>query len=488
MKKSILKNIPTIIFLLLLLIGMLIFKDYGIPWDEPHQQKIGEVNYEYIVRKNPELLTFYDKYYGPSFEIFLIFSQKTAKKVLNITEEYQTYQLRHLLNWLLFFISTIFFYLINKNIFNNKLIALLSTSFLILSPRIFAHAFFNSKDIPLFSFFIISFYFLIKFQEKKTWSNLIFFSLSTALTITIRLLGLFIPLIFIISQILKTNRKNIKYIIYYLLISILFIYSFWPILWHNPIQNIFDAIQKMFHYPWNADVLFMGKIYQATKLPFYYMPVWFLIATPPIYLFLFIFSFFSKKKTPHFYLCLSFFFLPILLIILNKSTLYDSWRHLFFIYPFFIILVTFGFKNILEKKQKLAYFLVVLNIILISKFMIANHPHQHLYFNFLAGKNIRKNYELDYWGLSFKKGLEFLLNYEKSKKLKITTSNLSGSLNAMILKPEDKNRFEFYSPENIDESDYFITNFRWHPNDYSYQNKVYSEKIGNTEILAIYRL
>ena len=42
--------------------------------------------------------------------------------------------------------------------------------------------------------------------------------------------------------------------------------------------------------------------------------------------------------------------------------------------------------------------------------MFSYHPHQNVYFNFLAGKKIHEKFENDYWGLSNKQVFEFLLS------------------------------------------------------------------------------
>ena len=50
--------------------------------------------------------------------------------------------------------------------------------------------------------------------------------------------------------------------------------------------------------------------------------------------------------------------------------------------------------------------------------MIKDHPHQNVYFNFLAGKNIQTKFELDYWGLSNKQALEYILKNDSKNIIK----------------------------------------------------------------------
>ena len=45
--------------------------------------------------------------------------------------------------------------------------------------------------------------------------------------------------------------------------------------------------------------------------------------------------------------------------------------------------------------------------------MIKHHPFQNVYFNMLAGKEIEKKFEMDYWGLSNKQALDYILKMER---------------------------------------------------------------------------
>jgi len=73
----------------------------------------------------------------------------------------------------LFFIGFYFLFLLVKKMFNEG-IAFYSLIFLLFLPRFMAHAHYNSKDIPIAAFSIISFYFLyLGFKQKKTFSSFI---------------------------------------------------------------------------------------------------------------------------------------------------------------------------------------------------------------------------------------------------------------------------------------------------------------------------
>ena len=82
------------------------------------------------------------------------------------------------------------------------------------------------------------------------------------------------------------------------------------------------------------------------------------------------------------------FLIPIIAAIDFRSVSYDGWRHLYFIYPSFLLIAMFAvhlIKIIFFKKKN--YFLYILILILILPtgiWMYKNHPFQYVYFNSIS--------------------------------------------------------------------------------------------------------
>ena len=73
--------------------------------------------------------------------------------------------------------------------------------------------------------------------------------------------------------------------------------------------------------------------------------------------------------------------------------------------------------------------------------MIKDHPHQNVYFNFIPGKNIQTKFELDYWGLSNKQALEYILKNDSNNVIKIGSAGpISIENSKKILSSLEKNR------------------------------------------------
>jgi hypothetical protein len=193
---------------------------------------------------------------------------------------------------------------------------------------------------------------------------------------------------------------------------------------------------------------------------------------------------------------LFWFFLPLLLVFLFKSPVFDTGRHLYFLHGAFVLISIYGVQQLwlIIKKRKIPAIafsiIIILSLITVSFKMFRLHPYEHLYFNITQGNDqekIKNNFEFDYWGLAGREALESLLKIDSSKMIRVCNENLPGELNSYLLKPEDRARI-FYTYK-IEKADYFLADYRWKKGvDYPYKNEVFSKIIGNTKITTIFKL
>ena len=506
----------TLFFAIFFMVGLFTYQDYGVSWDEPIQRGIGNANINYITGHDRSLLEMKDRYYGPIFEILLIGVEKTVQPA-SLRE---VFFLRHFVIFTAFFGGTFFFYFLARNIYKKPITALISTVALVLSPIIFGNSFYNSKDIPLLVFFIICFTLFFLYIDTKRISLLILLAFFSAVTVTIRIAGLLIPFLTVMSVCIEvmTSPENFKRKIaqtipklsLFLILLIIFTIAAWPILWSNPIMNLLNAVKETSHFDWDHTVLFMGTNYSASAIPSIYPIVWILISTPVAYSLLFFTgvsylfignmrsgsSYFSKSRLKLFLIAIWFFF-PLILVIILKSVLYDSWRHLFFIYPAFILLAFYGFERLNDQMNNLfartvwpsviLHLLIVITFLSTILFMVKAHPYEHVYFNFLAGNSFREvknNYDMDYWGLAYKKGLEYISRNDQSPVIPYVSETAPGSYNFILLE-EDQKRLVPIQDENT--ANYLITNYRWRKSYPGYQ-EVFSVEVEGAKILSVFKL
>jgi hypothetical protein len=488
-------------------IALLSFKGYGLAWDEPMQRETGLVNYQYVFSDNQDLLTWKDRDYGPAFELPLI----AIEKVLNPDNTRTVFLTRHLATHLFFLMGAFFCFLLIDLLYKNKLLATIGFFMIVLQPRLYAHSFFNSKDIPFMAMFLVSFYLSALAFKKKTLLRFIALGIATGLLINLRIMGVLLPCCIVLFLLLDAIREqsyihHLKLTLVFLFVSAIVLYASWPFLWNDPFGNFVLAFENMSKFPWDGIVLFKGEFVKTMELGWDYVPVWFSITTPVVYLAaglmgigLLIYQVFRKPlpflnnvKERNNLLYIFCFFVPVIAVIVLHSVLYDGWRQMYFIYPSFVLLAVYGLDFLFKKKLKgvaIAFFVVSFSFS--SFFMLKNFPVQQVYFNsffaFSPPEYLRKHFEMDYWGASYKQSLEYILENDTSLSINICFANEPGYSNLNILRPDERTRLHL-TPR--DEAGYFITNYRWHPQDYEKLNEFsfYSLKVADNTVSEIFKL
>jgi hypothetical protein len=514
-----------IFFGLFILTGLCIYKDYGVSTDETASFNRGKMNYERITGELSQE-KFQEEcknhlnvcYYPPLFEVFLY--------ALAPSGESQTiFQTRHLATFLFFAFSVFTYFLLGTKILKNWKFGLIGSLFLILSPRIFAHSFYNPKDLPFLSAYTIAMFTMIMFIRKKNVLYAIGHGLATGLACSIRNPGLILIVITYFIYFLTVNltksswRKPIFLIGIYTVITFILMYVSFPVLYSHPIENFIKSFNIMKQYPWLGYQLYMGEDI-TTHIPWHYSLVWFAISTPLAYVLLFgvgVVAFLIKVKhskiTTFLTLNLELFamglcgVLPIIVVILMKSILYLDNRQMYFCYPGLLLFSIYGFSAVVDKfyrfsiSRKLQLGIVTLFLVLSVLeplyFMIKYHPYENVYFNFLAGPRmsvIRNRFGLDTWSLSNKQALEYILKTDNHKKIKVAIISyysdrnelvkLGGNMiSPLILTESEKNRLTITSKS----PDYIIYTYRYSPLVQIDLPVFYSIKVGNTDILTVYR-
>jgi hypothetical protein len=218
-----------------------------------------------------------------------------------------------------------------------------------------------------------------------------------------------------------------------------------------------------------------------------------------------LFHWLRRTTARHDLLLLTWFFGPLLGVIVLRSVLYDGWRHLYFVYPAFVLIATQGLRvvwhvwqsernNLVRWRPKALAMAVLLAALALGTAqvmwrMVAEHPFQYVYFSFLPGKVIEQNFERDYWGLSTKQGLEWVLAHDARPTLTVGMDErtaLTLLINLKMLPPAARARLRLVPPA---EADYFLTIYRWHPGAYpaSAGRPVHTIRVGGAAILTVLR-
>ena len=532
--------------ILFILVGFLIYKDFGIFADDPSMRDIGLINlksvYQYLelekflsfFMENPPLppeniRTLKDnlpdnttKFYGVIFDFPVGFFEYIFFGINGDTQK--VYQFRTLIRFLVFVFFLYSFYYQSKKLFSSSLAGFVTLILIILSPKIVSSSFFNHKDILFMIFVSLGMSTVTKLILFQGVQTVFTHSLVTSLAIATRPMGIFfLPLTIcalFFSLYLKKNsflKIFVTYLIYFFLV-IIFIIIFSPYLWDSPIKNFYQILNYMLQFPHtpNSTLLYMGDIIHISKLPWHYIPVSIFISTPPLILLLFIigllFFFINliKKKNKNINIKefiisthILIILIPVVAVIIKKSSLHNDWRQMYFIYPSFILTATYGFIFINENIKILYFKNILLPVIFLSfvlnqlNWLFKAHPLQNIYFNFMAGSNWKERFDLDYGGVGNYHMIKNILLNDKSNNISICPISFTPiTYTLRIINQNDRERIKIQCSER---PKYLIQNYITSRNDdyaktrnadlYKHENYIvyYQKKIFFEIIITVYK-
>ncbi|SNC77164.1 hypothetical protein SAMN06265337_3744 [Hymenobacter gelipurpurascens] len=516
-------------FGLLALLGVALHRDYGVSWDEPTDHLNGLVNVKYIAellapekirqepstRLIPPLKGYHDNDHGVIFEIPVA----VLSYLFTHHDSEAYYYMRHLLIFCTFMLAVWSTYVIGYRRFRDWRLGLLAALVLVLSPRLFAEAFFNGKDIMFMGLFTLGMVTLVRLTEQPTVRRAVLHGMVIGLAIDARILGsLLVPFTVVLVLLswpwlaAPERRQRLWLLGLSLAVAVGTTIIGWPYLWENPIGNFVAAFRNMSHYPWIFTNYYLGHYYKAGDIPWHYAPVWMLVTTPVPYILAAVLGLVQagwrilrtgwsglREPAQQLDLLLAGWLLgPLLLVIVLHSALYDAWRHLYFVYPALVLLAVRGAVGlIVATRQHRRWRPLVLGLGLLAGLemartavrMVRLHPYQNLYFTLLSAPAAEALMERDYWGLTFRYGLEWLLQQHPVGPIKINVrwpwyNPLYN--NSLMLTPEQRQRIR-YVP--LAKADYFMTAYRWHPQTYadSVGTEVHTLRTEGIKVLSIFR-
>ena len=544
-KKNLINLSIILFFFTYFVIGLNIFKDYGISTDEPFQRTSGQYWYLWIIEnffpnyenisylsqnfKNMEWSKDMERGSYVSYGVFFDIICAILEDFFKINDTQNIYFLRHFLNFFFFFLSSIFFFKIINLRFKNNFLALVATILYVASPRIFAESFYNCKDIIFMSLVVPALFYGLKSLKNYKVKNIIFFSIFSAIATDVRILGIFLIILFLFFFFIEylENKKFLKEKIKTLTILVtsylFFTYLFWPYLWADPIKNFYSTFNYFKNFDiWNYSVFYLGEFIKGSNLPWHYIFTWIGVTMPLNYLLLFFigslivlsqfFSNFSKldqnsenklwnnNNQKFDFFIFAFLLIPPLTIIAFNSTLYGGWRHLYFIYPGIIYISSYAIYFLMNlSKRNYKYFLsfaLLVSIIFNIKTLIDLHPFQNIFFNSLVKNKANDLFEVDYWGLGNSEAIKNILkNIKHNQKYSIRTASFTPlSYSKKIISEKKMDNLIFSRTVDLNQ-EFVFTNYIYEKSPrfqkkYKISNsykKIYTLKKGGIIINEIYK-
>lgn len=377
-------------------------------------------------------------FYGGMFNLL-------AETVHQVFPSWHIMEVRHffsaLFGALLMIFTGLLLYRISKG---NWWLAILGMLFMVFSPRLFGESMNNGKDIPFAAGMLIAIYYFYCFLQtletkRASWLNATGIMVGSLITFGMRpagglLLVAYIGLFTLIwlavhkerrIMLIENKYRILKRSLLQLVLAFGIAYALclftWPFGLSAPIKNLFAALSEMSNRSVIIRTLYDGIYYASNDTPWHYHFKWITITTPIIIIvtfFLFFPLFFKAIKT---YGLLEVFILvfaalfPLLYIIYKGSTNYDSWRHVFFVYPFWVIMAALSVDMISRfLKDKLKWIPMTaafVGLLPAVAWTFKSHPHQYVYFNAFTGgpAGAFGYYDLDYYLVSGKASAEWII-------------------------------------------------------------------------------
>lgn len=262
-----------------------------------------------------------------------------------------------------------------------------------------------------------------------------------------------------------------------------------PVLWKNPVAELVNTVKTFSNFTnWDDIFWYRGFPVRGNDLPRSYLFVWIFISTPVLYLALFGLGITERfaawagalrsairgrkrlETFPEFWNHIFFamvLVIPLCYVVLRRPTLYNGWRHFYFLYAVIMIYAVYGVmflwrlaavrderrgrnkeRTVSETlarntEQTAAAILLFLGMSVTFCWMVKNHPYEYMYFNPLTRDYALRNFELDYWAVSEADMFRYICDHDDREEIKLwcTFSDYYKSL-AMLSK-EDQARLVY---------------------------------------------
>ena len=457
-------------------VSIAVVDDFGVSTDEFEQREIAQMNIDYALG-NGDLPSNHNRYYGVAFEAPLVL----VERLLGLTDSRAILLSRHLLTHLFFLAGGWFCYLFIYRLFDDRYLALFALLLFLLHPRMYAHSFFNSKDLPFLAAFMIALYLAQRAFRRDTAATFAACGVGVSVLINLRVMGavLFAAVIGLraLDLLLARNRPERRRMLAttaaFVLAAAGTLYALSPYLWRDPLA-VADAFIRLARHPVTAAGFFQGQWVRWPSIPPHYLPTWMAISTPPATLLLCLIGAGAAiargvarpgsllRNTPlrFEWLLLACLTLPVAAVIALNSNIYDGWRQMYFLYAPLCLLAVCGLRALLAAARRLRSgaatarlrrglsALAAAALVTTAADAVRLHPNQDGYFNFLVDRrtpgHLGRRWHLPYWSTQYRQALEYLLARFPDSTLYVDgTKTWRMSLNRAILPAAARRRILF---------------------------------------------
>ncbi len=432
-------------------IALATFRDYGLGWDDYTHSQYGALLIDLYKSgfRDQRALSFVNLYmYGGGFDMIATL----AAKVL----PFGLFETRRLVGASIGLIGLFATWRLGRRL-GGPFAGLIALVLVATCPLYYGHMFINAKDGPFAAVMAIALLGLVRaFEEypKPTPATLALCGIGFGLSIGARVLGGFavmealFPLPFIVAvraraTALKPALAECGTFLVPFIPTAIFAYLLMGLVWPwsvvsplNPFRAV-EYFSTVFEKPWRE--LFAGQLIPVDDMPRSYVPTLFAVQVPELMLLLglcglagvLIFivrsadnsSAGAGRRAALLSVALAAT-LPILIAVMTRPVVYNGIRHIVFVLPPFAVLGGLAATWIWQRMQAYGRAAVIAGgLALLAGLaspvvdMVRLHPYEYTDYNHFAGgvPGARKDFMLDYWGLSFKQASQKLAAYAQAQ-------------------------------------------------------------------------
>ena len=502
---------PLCVLAAVLGLGLVAMGDFGLANDQRTQYRVGQFTTEYVLGENEKLLRHNLRYYGAVFEVAL----QAPERLFGLTDDRDIYLSRYMLSHCFFLGGAFACYLLAHRLFQSRLLAMFAMLFFLCHPRLYGHSFYNSKDAPFLSMFMIAL--LLAHRALRTGRLRDYGGLGVwiGLISTVRPMAMsLVVLVFLLrcgDFVRARAGRRTQQVLAPIVLSLASVVAFFaglPYLWHEPVGRFAEWVTLMSDHTHVVGSLFLGGYIVSDDRPWSYVPVWFSVTTPPVVTALAVLGGLAVgaraignpgrafSSGPHGFemLLAGSVIVPAVVVTFWVGNLYNGWRHLYFVYGPVCLFACAGIAWLVQSTGKrlstLALAVAALGLAHMIVWIVKLHPHQNIYFNFLVDRKtpelLRTQFDMDYWAVSQKEALEVLLAMRPRGNIPI-----SGMMAQSIGVLSAEQRSRIYRPKDF--SAYFATDYRYWwgqggEEGHTYAHPIYVRKVLSNTVYAIVRL
>lgn len=456
---------------------------------------------QYLLGKSELLAHTDNRFYGAWFEVALL----AAERTLGLTDDQHVFLSRYILSHIFFLVGAFACYLLADRLFRSRQLAMLAMLFLLCHPRIFGQSFFNSKDMPFLAMFLIAL--LFAHQALRTGRVGVHAGLGgwLGMIASVRpfafLLVALVPLARVADFVRGSGRERARLLLAAGTLFAASVAGFFftlPYLWDDPYTHFAEWLGFVSDHASIRGSLFFGELIRTNDRPWWYVPVWFAITTPPTVTILapigtaaavarLVAPRAGRAGAPIGFelLLASAVLVPVIVATLLAGNVYNGWRHLYFVYGPVCLLACAGLAWLRRAAGRrlgaLAVAVAAVGLAPAVAWIALLHPHEHVYFNFLVDRKtperLRTQFDMDYWGTSHKEALESLLAllpHQTDRPIPVANVNIKAL-------PE-KIRSRFVRSKEF--SAYFVSDYRYAWGEGVLEDPIYIQPIHVRKVFA----